>query len=119
MDLNEKLVGVIVDATCTLRPDNTRGSPKKSVTLHFDFSKCTVQDVLERAIAPVRINFQNNNRKHFADLANEYTLEVEPVGTKGMAISSEDKMLAAFGKLDSNKQSAILDKLLAINEKQA
>lgn len=119
MDLSEKLVGVIVDATCTLRPDNTREAPKKSITLHFDFSKCTIQDVLDRAVAPVRINFQNNNRKNFEKLASEYTLEVEPVGTKGVGITSEDKMLAAFGKLDSDKQAAILDKLLALNEKGA
>jgi len=112
MDLAQKLEGIVIDEVCTLRPNDAKDAPKKQITLHFDFSDCTINDVLGRAVAPLRINFQNGNRKHFDTLATEYTIEVKPVGIRDIGVS-EVRLIEHFQKLSAERQAEILDKLLA------
>ncbi len=113
MDLSEKLEGVIVEEECSLRPNGEKDAPKKTVRLRFDFSDCSIQDVLNRAVAPLRINFQNSHRKDFDKLADEYTIEVKPVGSRGDGTVSEAKILASYAKMSPERKAKLLDWLTA------
>ena len=110
VDLSQKLEGVVIDEVCTLRPNDEVNAPRKSVTLHFDFSACTIAEALERAVSPVRIGFQNANRKNFEELDAEYTIQVSPLG-KRITIDSETKLIMQFSKLSRERQEEVLKAL--------
>ena len=86
MDLSEKLVGVVrsINAVVTPGTDTDAKSQSKTFDLEFDLSECTVEDVIELALRPRRITWQNANRynEKLAELGSTVRITVKPIGTR-------------------------------------
>lgn len=75
MNMTELLKGVVRIKRATVKED--KDSVSKSVTIHFDYSECTVEDILTKAVAHDVIAWQNGQgRKSYASLVNGQVVKV-------------------------------------------
>lgn len=114
IDLSTKLVGVELHVPCSLKPE-AGSKEQKELTLVMKFDNMTIADAVARAASPVKINFQNANRKNFDELQNggEYVIEVSAKGERVIGLVTPDSMLSAFGKMSKDNQAKVLEKILA------
>lgn len=82
----------------------------------FDFSSCTIEDVIELAIRPRRITKQNTIRddKKFAELPEEETIHVKPLSVREVKILTADDLFAKAEKLSDVEKQKLIDKILAM-----
>ena len=118
MDLNEKLVGVIRSLPCVITPGNDEEAKKesKALDLEFDLSNCTIEDVIDLALRPRRITFQNANRynKKLAELGSTVRITVKPIGIRETKEVSVDSLLKKANKLSPEKKAELAAKLAGL-----
>ncbi len=118
IDLDQKLVGVVRLLQCTLTPgnDDEAKTQAKEFDLEFDLSNCTVEDVIELALRPRRITWQNANRynKKFAELGSTVRIIVAPIGTRETKEVSVDALMKKASKLTPEKKAELAAKLAAL-----
>ena len=124
MDLNEKLTGIVRSISAVVTPGNDAEAKEQSKTfdLEFDLSNCTVEDVIDLALRPRRITWQNANRynKKLAELGSTVKITVKPIGIRETKIVSVDDLMKKASKM-SNTQKQELAALLTTmveNEKE-
>ena len=118
MDLNEKLTGVIRSIPATVAPgiDVDAKAQMKQFDLEFDLSNCTVEDVIELALRPRRITWQNANRYNdkLAELGSTVRIIVKPIGTRETKEISIDAIMKKASKLSPEKKAELAAKLSAM-----
>jgi hypothetical protein len=115
MDLNTKLEGVIrsIPATVTPGMDAEAKGQAKSFDLEFDLSECTVEDVIELALRPRRITWQNANRynEKLAALGSTVRVIVKPLNARETKEVSVDALVKKANKLSPEKLAEFLKML--------
>jgi len=115
--LESKLTGIVRSLPCTITPgtDADAKSQAVGVELEFDLSNCTIEDVIELALRPRRITFQNANRYNdkLAELGSTVRITVAPIGTREMKEVSVDALMKKAGKLSPDKKKELAAKLAA------
>ena len=118
IDFTEKLTGVIRSLPCTITPgqDEEAKLQAKDVDLEFDLSNCTVEDVIELALRPRRITFQNANRYNdkLQELGSTVKIVVAPIGTRETKEVSVDALMKKASKLTPEKKAELAKKLAAL-----
>lgn len=118
MDLNEKLTGVIRSLSAKVTPgtDTEAKEQSKDFDLEFDLSNCTVEDVIELALRPRRITWQNANRynKKLAELGSTVKITVKPIGIRETKEVSVDALLKKANKLSPEKKAELAAKLAGL-----
>lgn len=75
MNMTEKLAGVVRIKATSVKED--KDSVSKAITLHIDYSDCTVEDILSKAVAHDVIAWQNGQgRKSYAQLVKGQVVKV-------------------------------------------
>jgi hypothetical protein len=115
LDFNTKLTGVIRSLPCTITPgmDEDAKALAKEVELEFDLSNCTIEDVIELALRPRRITWQNANRYNdkLAELGSTVRITVAPIGTRETKEVSVDALMKKAQKLSPEKKAELAAKL--------
>ena len=76
MDLKQKLAGVIRVKANSVKPF-AGAKESKTVNLSIDYSDCTVEDILEKAIRTDVISWQNGpGRKNYAQFQDGATVKI-------------------------------------------
>lgn len=118
MDLNEKLEGVIrsIPATVTPGTDADAKTQSREFDLEFDLSNCTVEDVIDLALRPRRITWQNANRynEKLAELGSTVRIIVKPIGMRETKEVSVDALMKKASTLSSEKKKELAAKLSAL-----
>ena len=118
MDLNEKLTGVVrsISATVVSGLDAEAKSQMKQFDLEFDLSNCTVEDVIELALRPRRITWQNANRYNdkLTELGSTVRIIVKPIGTRETKEISIDAIIKKASKLSPEKKAELAAKFAAM-----
>lgn len=118
MDLNEKLTGVIRSISATVAPglDAEAKSQSKTFDLEFDLSNCTIEDVIDLALRPRRITWQNANRynKKLEELGSTVKITVKPIGIRETKEVSVDDMIKKVNKLSPEKRAELAAKLAGL-----
>ena len=113
--LESKLTGVVRSLPATITPE---GEPAKELDLEFDLSNCTIEDVIELALRPRRITFQNANRynEKLQELGSTVRVIVKPIGTREMKEVSIDAIMKKASKMSPEKKRELAEKLAAMME---
>ena len=113
VNLSAKLEGVIRSIPAKVTPD---GEPSKDFDLEFDLSNCTVEDVIELALRPRRITWQNANRYNdkLAELGSTVKIIVKPIGTRETKEISVDAIMKKASKMSPEKKRELAEKLSAM-----
>ncbi len=115
IDLTEKLEGVVRSISASVAPglDADAKSQMKTFDLEFDLSNCTVEDIIELALRPRRITWQNANRYNdkLAELGSTVRIIVKPIGTRETKEISVDALMKKAGKLSPDKKKELAGKL--------
>lgn len=118
IDFSEKLTGVVRSLPCTITPGQDADAKAAAVNmeLEFDLSNCTVEDVIELALRPRRITFQNANRYNdkLAELGSTVRITVAPIGTREMKEVSVDALIKKAMKMTPEKKAELAAKLAAL-----
>lgn len=118
IDFTEKLTGVIRSLPCTITPGQDADAKANTVhtELEFDLSSCTIEDVIELALRPRRITFQNANRYNdkLAELGSTVRIIVAPIGTRETKEVSVDALLRKAMKMSPEKKAELASKLAAL-----
>lgn len=118
IDLDQKLTGVVRSISATVAPglDAEARAQMKTFELEFDLSNCTIEDVIELALRPRRITWQNANRYNdrLAELGSIVRITVAPIGTRETKEVSVDALLKKAGKLSPEKKAELAAKLAAL-----
>lgn len=118
IDFNEKLTGVIRSLPCTITPGQDADAKLQAVNmeLEFDLSNCTIEDVIELALRPRRITYQNANRYNdkLAELGSTVRITVAPIGTRETKEISVDALMKKALKLSPEKKAELATKLAAL-----
>jgi len=120
LDLNTKLTGVVRSLPCTITPgqDEEAKLQAKDVELEFDLSNCTIEDVIELALRPRRITFQNANRYNakLSELGSTVHIIVAPINTRETKEVSVDALVKKAMKLSPTKKAELAAMLAKIME---
>ena len=115
IDFAEKLTGIIRSLPCTITPGQDAEAKEQAVNveLEFDLSNCTIEDVIELALRPRRITFQNANRYNdkLAELGSTVRIIVAPIGTRETKEVSVDALMKKALKLSPDKKKELAAKL--------
>ena len=114
IDLKEKLIGIVRDVVGNISPDDSKDGRKKRVTLRVNFERCTVEDVIQRALSPIKINYVNTTRIKGWDiikaLPDVIELYANPAGVKAVA-DPKAAILAQFPNMDAKEQEEFIETL--------
>ena len=106
---------IIRSLPCTIPPGQDAEAKEQAVNveLEFDLSNCTIEDVIELALRPRRITFQNANRYNdkLAELGSTVRITVAPIGTREMKEVSVDALMKKALKLSPDKKKELAAKL--------
>ena len=120
MDLNEKLTGVVrsIPAVVTPGTDEEAKGQSKSFDLEFDLSNCSVEDVIDLALRPRRITWQNANRYNdkLAELGSTVKIIVKPLGIRETKEVSVESLIKKANKLSKDKKAELLAILMKEDE---
>lgn len=115
IDLNEKLEGVVRSISASVAPglDADAKSQSKTFDLEFDLSNCTIEDVIELALRPRRITWQNANRYNdkLAELGSTVRIIVKPIGERETKEISVDAIMKKASKMSPDKKKELAEKL--------
>ena len=113
MDLNEKLSGVVRSIPAKVTPE---GETSQDFDLEFDLSNCTVEDVIELALRPRRITWQNANRYNdkLRELGSTVKITVKPIGIRETKEISVDAIMKKASKMSPEKKRELAEKLSAL-----
>jgi hypothetical protein len=118
IDFTEKLTGIIRSLPCSIAQGIDKESKANAINmdLEFDLSDCTVEDVIELALRPRRITFQNANRYNdkLAELGSTVRITVAPIGTRETKEVSVDALMKKASKLSPEKKAELAAKLAAL-----
>jgi len=118
MDLNEKLTGVVRSISASVAPglDAEAKSQSKTFDLEFDLSNCSIEDVIDLALRPRRITWQNANRynKKLAELGSIVRIVVKPIGIRETKEVSVDDMIKRANRLSPEKRAEFAAKLAGL-----
>lgn len=118
LDLNTKLEGVIRSISASVAPglDAEAKAASKSFDLEFDLSNCTIEDVIDLALRPRRITWQNANRynKKLEELGSTVRIVVKPIGIRETKVVSVDDILKKAGKLSPEGRAELAAKLAGL-----
>lgn len=115
IETNTKLEGIRRTVAAKVTPN---GDPEQSRIFRwtFDFSECTIEDVIELAIRPRRITTQNSIRydKKFAELPEEETFYIKPLSVREVKILTADALWTQAAKLSDAEKQKLIDKVLSL-----
>lgn len=77
MDMKTKLDGVVVTKQFTVKADNSKGAPEKSLKAQLDYSSVSVQDVVDISTRPEVIKIQALVRNNWASYKEGETIKVK------------------------------------------
>jgi len=119
--LESKLTGVIRSIPAVVAPglDAESQAQAKTFDLEFDLSNCTVEDVIELALRPRRITWQNANRYNdkLTELGSTVRIIVKPIGTRETKEISIDAIMKKASKLSPEKKAELAAKLAGLMAK--
>ena len=115
MDLNQKLEGVVRSLPATVTPE---GEESANFDLDFDLSNLTIEDVIELALRPRRITWQNANRYNdkLRELGSTVKIIVKPIGTRETKEVNVEAMVKKASKMSADKKADLIAKLQAMME---
>ena len=110
MDLNAKLVGIVRSLSATVTPE---GEESAKFDLEFDLSNCTIEDVIELALRPRRITWQNATRYNdkLRELGSTVSIVVKPIGTRESKPVDINSMVKKASKMSAADKAALIAKL--------
>jgi pyruvate formate-lyase activating enzyme-like uncharacterized protein len=118
MDFTEKLTGVVRSLKASVAPgiDAEAKAQAKEFDLEFDLSNCTVEDVIELALRPRRITWQNANRynEKLEELGSTVRIIVKPIGIRETKEVSVESILKRAHKLSAEKRAELAAKLAGL-----
>ena len=105
-----------IKATVTPGTDTEARSQSKTFDLEFDLSECTVEDVIELALRPRRITWQNANRynEKLAELGSTVRITVKPIGARETKEVNVNDLLKKAMKMTSAQKAELAEKLAAL-----
>jgi hypothetical protein len=114
MDLTQKLTGTVIPVNASVQ---VTGHKSREFSLSFDYSDCTIADVLRKAASEDRIAWQNNNRakgeEHMSKLPISNIVKAKPPGVRG-PIDIEAAYLSKMGAASVDDLDAQIAKLTAL-----
>jgi hypothetical protein len=118
IDFTEKLTGVIRSLPFTITPGQDADAKALAVhgELECDLSNCTIEDIIELALRPRRITFQNANRYNdkLQELGSTVRITIAPIGTRETKEVSVDALMKKASKLTPEKKAELAAKLAAL-----
>jgi hypothetical protein len=112
-DTSMKLKDVVRSIPAKVTPE---GEPSKEFDLEFDLSNCTIEDVIELALRPRRITWQNAMRynEKLKKLGSTVKIIVKPIGTRETKVVTVDDIMKKASKLSPEKKAELAAQLTAL-----
>jgi hypothetical protein len=116
--LESKLTGVVRSLKASVAPgiDAEAKAQSKEFDLEFDLSNCTVEDVIELALRPRRIGWQNANRynEKLKELGSTVRIIVKPIGIRETKEISVDSIMKKANKMTAEQRAELAARLTGL-----
>ena len=112
-NLNEVVVGVVIDKVCSIKPfEGSRDS--KSITLSVKFDGVTLADVFTKAVSSAVIQWQNGpGRKQFNTWKDKQVVVIQFKSPGKVTVDPETAMVAKLQAMGPEEQVKYLKELAA------
>lgn len=117
MDMSEKINGLVRTKVCKVSADADSKDAPKTVTLRINFNGVTLEDVFEKAIATVVIQWQTKARKIFNQIADKSTVDVEFTAPARTTVDPIAAFKAKFASASAEEREQLLAELMALQGK--
>ena len=112
IDLTQKLDEVKRTKACKVRADRDEAE-QKTVHVTVDFTGTTIEDVIDKCMSSLIINFQSSARKKFESISNNEKVTIQFKGPGRVQIDPEQAMIAKLQAMTPDERIAKIAELEA------